>query len=84
MDAGAEREVEAAELEDVTWWRWWLSGYQLDIPAFPFTSALCTGACAAFPMKHMLSHTHYGVWFQFTANEMEWSRVTLTARALVH
>lgn len=32
----------------------------------------------------MLSHTHYGVLFQFTANETVWSHVTVTAGALMH
>lgn len=51
------------------WWRWWLSSYQLDVPAFPFISALPTEVSAVFPMKNMLSRTHYGVWFQLTAHE---------------
>ena len=68
MQELSRKRSEAVEVENVTWWRWWLSGYQLDVPAFPFTSALSTGVSAAFPMKHMLSHTHSGVWFQFTAN----------------
>lgn len=70
---------EAGEVGDATWWRRWLAGYQLDVPALPFTSALSTGVSAAFPMKHM-----HIMLFGSSSNEMAWSQVTLTTRALMY
>lgn len=59
---GTEQEVDVLAEQEVERWRSDLdggrdSGYQLDVPTFPSTWALST----TFPMKCMLSQTHYGV-----------------------